>query len=480
MFKPSLKPRSLAPLIYALRRTVLVQAMLALAGCASVPDYTAPALPASATGHFVSTPEQTDPAAAPPAQWWKLYDDRALDDLVSAALSANTDIRVALANLQQAQAIYQQVRSDLLPATAVSAGVNYGRDQPSWSGPGQAPTQWSYSGGLAVSYELDLFGRVAHAINAAQADADAMTAAYHAAQVMVAAETTRAYVDSCNYGAALAVAQWSVDLTRQRLAIARNQQQAGAVADQDVERAQATLSQDLSVAPPLQARRSAALFELAALMGRTPAQVPASAQSCSSAPRLSAALPVGDGAALLRRRPDVQQAERQLAGETARVGVATADLYPTITLGSSVSYLRNDTLRGDRTLSFSVGPLISWTFPDQAAARSRITQAQARTAASLARFDGSVLTALKESEQSLSAYASALSARAELAEAREHAQRNLDLIDLRYRAGSASYLDVLSAKSNVADASLQLADADQRLGSVRVDVFKALGGGWSF
>ena len=119
---------------------------------------------------------------------------------------------------------------------------------------------------------------------------------------------------------------------------------------------------------------------------------------------------MGDGAALLRRRPDLRQAERRLAADTARIGVAVADLYPRVTLGASGSYLRNDTLTGDRAWSFALGPLVSWSFPNIAAARSRIEQAEAQSAASLARFDGAVLNALKETEQALSAYDASASA----------------------------------------------------------------------
>lgn len=187
---------------------------------------------------------------------------------------------------------------------------------------------------------------------------------------------------------------------------------------------------------------------------------------------------LGDGAALLRRRPDVRQAERQLAADTARIGVAVADLYPRVALGASGSYLRNDFLRSNRTWSFSLGPLISWSFPNTMVARSRIAQAKAQADGALAGFDGTVLNALKESEQSLSAYGAAMQQREALIEARDRAENAFRLADQRYRAGSISYLDVLVAQSSLIDARLQVTTADQRVGSARVSVFKALGGGW--
>ena len=193
---------------------------------------------------------------------------------------------------------------------------------------------------------------------------------------------------------------------------------------------------------------------------------------------MNGAIPVGDGTAMLRRRPDIRQAERTLAADTARTGVAVADLYPRVTLGGSLSYLRNDYLKDDHTWSFSLGPLITWSFPNITKARSRIAQSKAQSAASLARFDGVVLTALKESEQSLSRYAGTVNQRNALAEAQAHAENAFHMAEQRYRAGSISYLDVLVAQDTLVNARLQVALADQQVGTARVDVFKALGGGW--
>jgi outer membrane protein TolC len=181
---------------------------------------------------------------------------------------------------------------------------------------------------------------------------------------------------------------------------------------------------------------------------------------------------------MLRRRPDVREVERQLAADTARIGVAVADLYPRITLGASVSYLGNDSLKGSRAVSFALGPLISWTFPNTTAARSRIAQARAQGRASLARFDGVVLVALKESEQSLSTYKSAIEQRDAMLRARAHAENSFRLADQRYRAGSIGYLDVLTAQEDLIGTRAQVVAADQKVSSARVSVFKALGGGW--
>ncbi|HIC2068362.1 TPA: efflux transporter outer membrane subunit [Raoultella ornithinolytica] len=468
--------RALYPI---LRATFLATAVATfITGCASGPDYHAPSLPQTAAGPFVSKSDLTDTAQSLPPEWWKLYDDPALNRVVQEALMANTEVRIALANLERARAIYKEAQGGLIPSTNVSSGAGYGRDQTTWTGSDQAPTQWSYSGGLDVSYELDLFGRVRRDIEAAQDDSDAVAADYDAARVMVVAETTRAYVDACAQGESIDVAQSSIELAQRSLDLISNQLHAGAASNLDAERAGVTLAQAQAALPPLQSQRDAALFELAALMGRTPSQIPASARACTKAPVFSGVLPIGDGTALLRRRPDVRQAERQLAGDTARIGVAVADLYPRVSLGASGNYLRNDYLKGNRTWSFSVGPLISWTFPNMMEARSRLAQAKAQTAASLAHFDGTVLNALKESEQSLSAYGAAMQQHDALNDARNRAGNAFRLAEEQYRAGAISYLDVIVAQNNLIDTRSQVTAADQRVGNARVNVFKALGGGW--
>ncbi|MFS2223717.1 efflux transporter outer membrane subunit [Pantoea sp. B65] len=447
-------------------------------GCASGPAYHAPVLPETAGGPFVSKSPQSDTTTPLPADWWRLYNDTTLNKLVPEALKANTNLRVALANLDRTRAIYGEARGGLLPATHLSGGTGYGRDQTSWTGTGQAPTQWSNSGGLGISYELDLFGRVRRDIEAARADTDAVTAAWQTARVVVVAETTRAYVDACSYGESIDVARSSIEQARHSFNLISSLALAGSASHLDVERAGVTLAQAEAALPPLQSQRDVALFELAAIMGRTPSQVPAAAKACNKAPEPAAALPIGDGTALLRRRPDIRQAERQLAADTARIGVAIADLYPRVTLGATGNYLQNDYLKGDRSWSFSLGPLISWSFPNTVAARSRIAQARAQSAASLASFDGTVLNALKESEQALSTYSMMMQQRKALLEARNRAEIAFLLAEQRYQAGSISYLDVIVAQNSLTDTKSQVATADQRLGSARVSVFKALGGGW--
>ena len=215
------------------------------------------------------------------------------------------------------------------------------------------------------------------------------------------------------------------------------------------------------------------------MTGRTPRELPAQAAVRTSTLRLEQPIPVGDGATLLARRPDVRAAERRLAAATARIGVATADLYPRITLGASVgsSGAGLGNVFGANPLTWLVGPLISWT-ANRSAARARVVEARADTQAALATFDGTVLQALEETETALSSYQQALSRRDALRSARDEAEAAARITRARQREGDISSLDLLDAERTAAEAEAALAEADASIASSQVDLFRALGGGW--
>lgn len=441
-----------------------------------------PVPPAAAAGGFVTRAAGLDAARPLPDDWWRLYDDPALNALIGQALAANSDLRVAAANLRRAQAVVREARAGRHIATETGGGVAYG-DAAAPVGQTSAASsydqaQWSENAGLSLSWEVDLFGRVGRAVAAAQADAAAVEAARDAVRVTVAAETGRAYLDACALGLALEVAHGSVRTSAETRRLVAAQQRAGAVGRMEVERAAAAEATARAALPALEGQRQAVLFELAALIGATPDAVPLPARQCAAPPSPGAVLPVGDGADLIRRRPDLRQAERQVAAESARIGVASADLYPRIRLGASGSFFRNDTVRGGDSFSFALGPLLSWSFPDRSVARARLAQARAQGDAALATFDGRVLTALKEVEQALTAVAMGQQRLEALAEARDRAATAYRLADRRYRAGAASFLDRLSAQADLLTARAAHAEALRSLSSARIDLFKALGGGW--
>ncbi|MDQ7813018.1 TolC family protein, partial [Brevundimonas sp.] len=331
------------------------------------------------------------------------------------------------------------------------------------------------------AYEIDLFGRVGSTIRAARADADAAAAALDVVRVTVAAETARAYADACSANARIAVAERTLALQGETADLTRRLLEAGSGNGLDTARARSALESTRASLPPLRAERDGALFRLATLTGRTPAEASEAARACARPPQLSRPIPIGDGAGLLARRPDVRRAERNLAAAAARVNVATADLYPRISLGGSLGSTALDAgdLGDDASFRFSVGPLISWSFPNVFAARARIEQAGAGADAALATFDQTVLVALQETETALATYAHELDRRSALQAARDEAATAARLSRLRFDAGADSFLTVLDAERTLAAADAQLAASDALVTTYQIALFKALAGGWS-
>ncbi|WP_305097299.1 efflux transporter outer membrane subunit [Croceibacterium aestuarii] len=455
---------------------------LALAGCAVGPDYVAPTPQSSAaTGPFLSL----DPAAVRPTElptgWWHLYNDPVLDGLVSDALAANTDVRQAKARIARARAVLRGAGAERLPQSSLSAGGSYARTPDSQLMPGADRESANFDLGLDVSYEVDAFGRISRGIEASRADLEVAQAEADAVRVVVVADTTRAYADAASAAARIAVAKSIVGLLDETLHLTNRRHDAGLEDGLAVARIETLREQRAAEIPALEAERRAALFALATLTGRAPADLPPIAGSRALILEIAAPLPVGDGASLLARRPDVRAAERRLAADTARIGVATADLYPRITLGgnagSSATSL-GDLLTGG-SLSYLVGSLIDWVFPNQEATRARIEAANADAEQSLAAFDGAVLQALKETEVALTRYARSLDRRRTLQDAQAAAERAAAILRAQRREGTVDSLQVLDAERTLAETRAQLAEQDAQVSRYQIGVFRALGGGWA-
>lgn len=452
-----------------------------LAACAVGPDYARPTPPVASSGPFLSTRDGVTSTAPADAEWWRLYKDPVLDGLVTDALAANTDVRVAVARIAKARASLREVRGDRLPSTNLSAGATYGRVSEGQVPPGADRTGWQVDAGLTVGYEVDLFGRVSRGIEAARGDVAAAEADADAVRVTVAAETARAYADAASAAERLGVAERIVALLDKSVALTARRAEVGLTTKLDTARVAALRDQRAADIPAIAAERDAALFRLATLTGRAPAELPPIAAARTTTLRLDQPIPVGDGAALLARRPDVAAAERRLAASTARIGVATSDLYPKITLGGSVGQTSGGLgdLFGGGPLRWLLGPLINWNFLNQEGARARIAGAEADTQASLATFDGTVLRALEETETALSSYAHMLDRRTALQSARDQAEIAVKITRAQQREGQIDGLVALDAERTFAEAEASLALADARIADAQVDVFRALGGRWA-
>lgn len=467
-----------------MRCIALVFASAIFLGCAVGPRYKTPVQLEGAQGPLVSLSPAAETAAQPPDEWWQLYHDALLDQLLKEAFTANNDLKSAEANLSAARAVLEAVSSARYPNTTLEAGGTYGRDPITDEilelGGHRPANTWIFDTILDVSYEVDLFGHVRRSIEASRADAAADAAARDAIRITVAAETARAYAQVCALGEQLAVAHHSLAVVSNENEITVQRHEAGASSLFDVARAQGLVAQVRAGIPPLEGQRKAALFELATLLGRAPSRAPVETLDCVRPPQLNALIPVGDGVELLRRRPDVRQAERRVAAATARIGVATADLYPRISLSGffgGVSATLPDLTTNDAR-AWGIGPSIKWSFPNQAGPRARVQQAKANATAVLASFDSTVLRALKETEQSLAIYATELDRRQALADAQVQAQKAFDLAHDQFLAGALTQLELLTTEQSLIAIDASVAASDATLIQDQIALFKALGGGW--
>lgn len=460
-------------------------ASAALSACTTVgPNYAVPpgaAVEAPAVqGPFLGAASPAVSQAPVPDDWWRLYDDATLDALIAKALAANTDIRVAAANLARAEATVGEARALGTLNGAASGAVERSQESgEQYLLDKRLPVENLADIGLKVSYQFDLFGQLKRGVEAATADAEAVQAALDVARVTVAADVAGAYLGACSAGDELKVARRTVDLQQAELAAVQKLIAAGRLGALDETRQRALLEQSRAALPAFEARRRADLYRLAALTGEPPANLPKQVEACEALPRLSAPLPVGDGGAgLLARRPDVRQAERTLAASTARIGVAIGALYPTVSIGAGVG---STGLLGDigtpAANRWNIGPLIAWNFP-AAGARARVREAGASADAALARFDGVVLNALRETETNLSTYARELDRNASLRAADTEAQTALDQTRRLYRAGRSSSLSSLDAQRTLAQTQAALAASDAQVAADQVRLFLSLGGGW--
>ncbi len=453
----------------------------ALTACAAGPDFKAPPTPTTAAAAFLGGGQAAVSTTPADDHWWRLYNDPLLDGLVADALKANTDVRVAVARLERARAQLRGARSDRLPSTSLSGSPTYGRASQAQTLPGMDRENWTVDMGLDVAYEVDLFGRVKRGIEASRGDLNAAAADADAVRVAVVADTVRAYVDATASAQRLAVARETVDLLDRSIRITNARFDAGRSDRLDVIRVTTLRQSQAALIPALEADRAAALFRLATLTGRTPQDLPAPIRAASTTPQVGQPIPVGDGRALLARRPDVRAAEQRLAADTARIGVATADLYPRITLGGSIgsTAIGGGNILGGGPLNWLLGPLISWAFPNREAIHARIDASQADADASLAQFDGTVLRALEETETALSTYGQSLARRETLQSARDEAARAARIAQARQREGQIDFLTVLDALRTQAAADADLATANRAVAFAQVDLFRALGGGWT-
>lgn len=466
-----------------MKRIALVGAGLLLSACQMVgPNYSVPkdaAVNRSDLQGALRSDADSVVSAPVPANWWHLYQDPRLDALVSQALAANTELRVAAANIARARAQVEEAEAQ----GGFNGGVKLGAQRLQESGeaflqPDKVPVANIGEAILSASYQFDLWGTLKRGVEAAQAHADATQAAADTARITLVADVVRAYTQVCAANEEYHIARASLDLQEQSVTLTQRLRDAGRGDETQVTRTETQFKSLRAELPRYQAMREAGLYTLSMLLAKPVEQLPAGTAQCAELPHIAQLVPVGDGAALLKRRPDIRQAERSLAAATASIGVATGQLYPDISIGAQVGTIGIlENLGKPATNRWGFGPLLTWTVPTNGS-RARIREAEASTQAALAHFDGVVLNAIRETQTSLAQYSALLDRRDALAEAERSAQLAADQTHRFFTAGRESFLADLQATRTYTDMRAQLAAANTQVAMGQIGLFLALGGGW--
>ena len=461
------------------RLTLSLALALALSACAVGPDPVAPEL--EAPGEFV---RQEAGGAAPEAEFWRRFGDAQLTRLVDQALEANHDLRIALARYDRARALLRQSRFDQVPTITARGEAVDGRVSGQQRGlaefPGVSRDAETYEASIDASWELDFFGRVRRSVAAARAEAEASAADLAVAQVTVVSELAATYFELRGAQERLRVARANAENQRDSLELVRVRLEHGRGTEFDTARARAQLESTLARIPALEAETAVAMHRIAVLTGRDTAAVVAELSQTQELPTVTQPISAGAPGDLLRRRPDVAAAERRLAAATARIGVATADLFPRFTLGGLIGTQAVDTadLFEGRSEQRLVMLGIDWSLLDVGRVRARIAAADADAAADLARYEQTVLRAIEETENALVRYARSRAERNHRAEAAQAGARAAGLARRRFEGGIVDFLEVLDAERSQLEAEDELAQSRTRSATALVALYRSLAGGW--
>ncbi len=454
-----------------------------LAACAAVgPDYREP--PPADVGSGWTMPLAGNSQSADLAHWWSALEDPVLDRLVSTALAQNLDLRQAAARVDEARALRDRAAGERAPTAGAAASVNRRRQSengplPVGSIPGLEATQTIYDAGFDAAWEADLFGAKRRALEGASARLQATEVEAQGVRMRVVAEVARSWFAAVGARYEWRAQRASLDTLQQTLELVRLRQALGDASGADVDAAYAQWAAVNALLPEIEARQRAAVLGLGVLLGAPPERELALLGGPLAACTLRA-LPVGERADVLRRRPDVIAAERRLAASSADIGVATAELFPRLSIGVGGGFQALGT--GDwfdpSSARFSILPMISWRLFDGGRVRAEIRAREAAERQAALAYEQAVLAALGDAERALNDYRGGLDTLDRRSMALDAARAGYRHSSARYAAGDASLVELLAAQRTLHDAEAAAARAHAGAATQLVALYKALGGGW--
>lgn len=472
---------------------LVVLSAVFLSGCKVGPNYKAPLTKVPATwGETETKPSAenvstVDAAQVPVTRWWSTFEDPMLDSLVERAVVANLDLQFAQARVREARAQRGIIKADLYPTVNGSASYQRSRNSENLTavpqpGPG-SPTLGLegdfYQVGFDASWEIDVFGRVRRNIEAADGDLAAEVENRRDVLVTLLSEVARNYIELRSFQRQVAIARANLEAQQETLDLTRIRFDAGLVSDLDVARAEAQVQTTASQIPTFETSIQQSIHLLSVLLGQEPNALLAELRPEKPIPPTPPNVPVSLPSELLRRRPDIRRAERQLAGATARIGAATADLFPRFSLTGFLGFAgsKADNLIDSGSRTWNILPGI--TIPiDFGRIRSNIAVQNAREEQAVVTYEQTILTSLREVMDALVSFSNEQDRRQKLASAVDSNQRAVDLANQLYQQGLTDFLTVLQAQRDLYETEDSLVQSNRDVSSNLVALYKALGGGW--
>ena len=440
-----------------------------LTACAVGPDYQTPVTVADIS---VNSPYQP---AAQLQNWWQAFDDSMLNQLISRALSENRNLAQARANVDRAYAVFRDANNDFLPKGTLDAGYQ-ASENATLSPADDGVITRGYSTGANLSWDLDLFGKLRRATEAAEAQAQQADILWHDAQVQLISQVATSYAEYRGAQLRLVVAEQNLANLRQSRDIVLARLEAGMASELELAQIEVQLHQVHAAVPAYRVALLTADATLSALLAQKPGQLKLG--SVPHLPELKQPVALVEGENYLRYRADVAAAERVLAARSAEIGVATADLYPNLSVRGFLGFLSGPGLTlGSDTQSWSVAPSLSWQAADLGSVKARIRQAEASTQMALAQFEQQVFDAINEMQLALNSYN--LSREQQLSTELQWQASNkaVQIARQRYNAGTGEFLDLLDAERELLRARDQLALVQQQSFNRLVGIYRSFGGG---
>jgi multidrug efflux system outer membrane protein len=463
---------------------VMLAACLALlAGCAVGPDYHPPK--ASASAQQWTSPLAGGETNGPDdlATWWKNFGDTNLDSLVTMAVQSNLTLRIAEAHVREARAERDVVSGSFWPSVGTSGSYSrnrFGQNSFPPLPPGTPLDYNLYNASFDATWELDIFGGTRRTIEAASAEMGAAEYGQRDVLVSLLAEVARNYIGARGYQQRLAITLQNIQVQQDILNLTSNRFENGLSSDLDVQQATALLTATEAEVPSLQTGFDQSVHHLAVLIGQPPGALMDEMSVEKPIPLTPPAVPVGLPSDLLQRRPDVQKSERELAAATARIGAAKADLFPKFSLTGFAGLESISTANFFNYASryWSAGPTVQWEIFQAGSIRANVRVQNARQEQALDSYQQTVLVALEDAENALTAYAREQARRESLSQSVQADEQALELSTQLYNNGLADFLHVLDSERSLYAAQDALVQSDQTVSLNLVQLYKALGGGW--